>query len=52
MLEGIFLKSIYDALNESIMIEKPGSINGKALPWANNSKHLKNLKNSLKNSRE
>ena len=45
-LEGIFLRSIYNALNESIAMERPGSLQGKALPWAHTSKHLKNLKNS------
>ena len=44
-LEGIFLKSIYNALNESLNNERPGGLFGKPLPWAHSSKHLKNNKN-------
>ena len=45
-LEGIFLRSIFNALNESISMERPGGLFGKPLPWAHSSKHLKNIKNA------
>lgn len=35
---------IYDVLNESLDFERPGSQFGKAFPWNDNSKHLKNIK--------
>lgn len=40
---------IYDVLNESLDCERPGGIFGKALPWRETARHLKNLK-QLKDS--
>lgn len=42
--EKIFLSAILEVLNESLDFERPGSIFGKPLAWANKSKHLKNMK--------
>ena len=42
--ENIFLSAILEVLNESLDFERPGSIFGKPLPWASNSKYLKNMK--------
>lgn len=42
--EAIFLAAILEVLNESLDFERPGSIFGKPLIWANSSKHLKNMK--------
>ena len=35
---------IYEVLNESLDSERPGSQFGKAFPWKDHAKHLKNLK--------
>ena len=35
---------IYEVLNESLDSERPGSNFGKAFPWKDHPKHLKNLK--------
>jgi len=39
---------IFDVLNESLDAERPGSQFGKALPWKDEAKHLKNLKQMKK----
>ena len=42
--ELIFVRMIYDVLNESLNYERPGSLLGKAFPWRETARHLKNLK--------
>lgn len=43
---------IYDVLNESLDFERPGGQFGKAIPWKESSKHLKNLKQLNKTDHE
>jgi len=38
------VRMIYEVLNESLDHERPGGQFGKALPWRETAKHLKNLK--------
>jgi hypothetical protein len=42
--EIIFIRMIFDVLNESLDFERPGGQFGKALPWRETARHLKNLK--------
>jgi hypothetical protein len=35
---------VYDVLNESLDYERPGSQFGRAFPWRETARHLKNLK--------
>ena len=43
---------IFEVLNESLDSERPGGQFGKALPWKDNAKHLKNLKQMSQQERE
>jgi hypothetical protein len=42
--ELVFVRMIYEVLNESLDHERPGGQFGRALPWREAARHLKNLK--------
>ncbi len=43
---------VYDVLNESLDYERPGSQFGRAFPWRETARHLKNLKQLSKSQED
>jgi hypothetical protein len=43
-LELVFVRMVYEVLNESLDHERPGGQFGRALPWRETARHLKNLR--------